>query len=214
MDENSRKRRTALKKLVLALTGSGLAIFVLLHTVGNLTVFISGEALNSYGAFFDNLAGGIVLRGMEACLALFIGAHAWFALQDRLENRRYAVKYAMRRTSDKASVNVFSAKCMLCTGIYLGIFICIHFYLFRIYDCQLPLYDKLSYFMKDPLLFCLHLGAAACAAVHVGSGIWSALQNLGFDIDKYGKASRIVSYAIGGAAGLVFAAAAIFMHFA
>ena len=189
MDEKSRKRRTALKKLVLAATGSALAVFILLHTVGNLTVFISSDAFNNYGAFFENLAGGIVLRGMEVCLALFIGSHAWFALQDRLENRRYAVKYAIRRTSPNARINVFSARCMLCTGIYLGIFVCIHFYLFRIYDCQLPLYGKLSAFMKDPLLFSLHLGAAACAAVHVGSGIWSALQNFGFNIDKYGKAA-------------------------
>src|SRR3954464_15282281 len=73
------------KKFIMAITGMALFLFVVLHMIGNLQVFLGWEALNRYGAF---LQGNVeLLWPARIGLLVLVVLHIWSAIQLSLENR-------------------------------------------------------------------------------------------------------------------------------
>ncbi|MGA1495399.1 MAG: succinate dehydrogenase, partial [Rhodothermales bacterium] len=60
------------KKLITGITGLGLTFFVLMHMVGNLSMFSGDDAYNEYAHFLASL--GPLLNAVESCLVLFFQA--------------------------------------------------------------------------------------------------------------------------------------------
>ena len=73
------------KKYLMALTGCGLFLFVLMHMLGNLQIFLGPEALNRYGHFLQSTPE--ILWPARLGLLLILVVHVWSAVRITLENR-------------------------------------------------------------------------------------------------------------------------------
>jgi succinate dehydrogenase / fumarate reductase cytochrome b subunit len=110
------------RKLIMALTGVVLILFVAGHLVGNLQVFENPDKINGYAHFLQSL--GPALWGIRAFLLACVTLHIWAATVLTLESRRargdepYAVNRWIRAS--------FSSRYMRGTGYVVLAFILYH----------------------------------------------------------------------------------------
>ena len=108
-------------KVVVALTGLGLAGFVVFHMLGNLQIFEGRDALNGYAAFLRDMP--ILLWTARLGLLSIVALHIGLAVRLALQNRRARpVAYAVREYR-KASL---ASRTMAVTGSLLLLFIVFH----------------------------------------------------------------------------------------
>ena len=74
-------------KVLVALTGTGLAAFVIFHMIGNLKLFQGPDAINSYAYFLKHNLGALIWVARGGLLAIF-ALH--LALAIRLKRRAIA----------------------------------------------------------------------------------------------------------------------------
>src|SRR5262245_49373204 len=74
------------KKYVMAITGLGLWIFVIIHMAGNLQVFLAPAVINNYAHALK--ANPLVLWGARISLFVIAVLHITAAIQLALANRR------------------------------------------------------------------------------------------------------------------------------
>ncbi|MEO5817708.1 MAG: succinate dehydrogenase cytochrome b subunit [Gemmatimonadaceae bacterium] len=114
-------RSTIGKKVIMAVTGLVLVMFVIGHMVGNLQVFIGAEKMNSYAAFLQGLGEllWLVRLGLLAALVLHI-LMAWQFT--RISRKARAVSYTVRQPQ----VSTVASRTMRWGGVLLLIFIVFH----------------------------------------------------------------------------------------
>jgi succinate dehydrogenase / fumarate reductase cytochrome b subunit len=108
-------------KVVMSITGFGLAIFILGHLAGNLTVFGGPGATNAYAHQLHSM-GALLWVARAGIFALFL-AHILTSIRTRLWDResrptRYQVEASRAAT--------FSARNMLPTGLLILAFLLYH----------------------------------------------------------------------------------------
>ena len=83
------------KKIVMAITGIVLSLFVLGHMAGNLQAFLPNgpEALDHYGVFLRELLHGTGIWFVRAGMLLAIGLHIWAYLS--LTRKSLAVAFTV-----------------------------------------------------------------------------------------------------------------------
>src|SRR6202042_115890 len=59
-------------KILVALTGIGLAVFTLFHMIGNLKLFQGPDAINAYAAFLKHDLGVLIWIARAGLLAIFL----------------------------------------------------------------------------------------------------------------------------------------------
>jgi succinate dehydrogenase / fumarate reductase, cytochrome b subunit len=90
------------RKLVMAVTGIALILFVAGHLVGNLQVFEDPDRINGYAHFLQSL--GPALWAVRIFLLVCVGLHIWAATVLAIESRHargdepYAVKHWIQAT--------------------------------------------------------------------------------------------------------------------
>ncbi|HIK43456.1 MAG TPA: succinate dehydrogenase cytochrome b subunit [Leptolyngbyaceae cyanobacterium M65_K2018_010] len=175
------------KKVVSGVTGLGLAIFVLVHMLGNLLLFAGSEAYNSYAHHLENW--GVLLYAIEAVLVgavLFHGAVGLEIFVGRLRARPQG--YRQYQSVGGSSYQSFSSRTMILTGTVLAVFLIVHLWTFKFgtyYPAQLngepardlarlvvEVFQKLPYTLGYSVVLLL-LG------LHLRHGLWSGLQSLG-----------------------------------
>lgn len=81
------------KKLIVALTGIVLVLFLAGHLAGNLVVFMGPEPFNAYAYFLHHMAHGagiwIFRAVMLVCLVLHVAATIQLTIQNRAARRQY-----------------------------------------------------------------------------------------------------------------------------
>src|SRR5262247_1975080 len=109
------------KKYVMAVTGLGLWVFVIVHMLGNLQIFLGPEKINSYAALLK--ATPALLWSARIGL-LFIGTlHVTAAAQLALANRRARpVSYKFK----KPVASTFANRTMWISGLIIFAFILFH----------------------------------------------------------------------------------------
>lgn len=110
------------RKIVMAVTGLSMALFAVVHLIGNSTVYAGPGGLNSYAVHLHSLPLPIIMSFRAVMLALFV-VHVVYGIQLTIENRGgrpsdYAVK-ATRKTT-------FASENMIWTGLLLLVFIIYH----------------------------------------------------------------------------------------
>src|SRR6185312_3856038 len=73
------------KKFIMAVSGMALFLFVVLHLLGNLQVFLGPEAINRYGNLLQTNAE--ILWPARIALLILVGLHIWSAIKLSAENR-------------------------------------------------------------------------------------------------------------------------------
>lgn len=175
------------KKLITGITGLGLTSFVVLHCVGNLLMFVSGDRYNAYGRFIEDL--GPLLGLFELSLLAVVVVHAGYGLHlflGRLRSR--PIGYAQYASRGEPSLQSLSSRTMIVTGSIVAGFLVTHLLTFKFGPYYSTLVgDRPGRDLARLVLETFHkpaytLGYTAVMVIlglHLRHGIWSALQSIG-----------------------------------
>ena len=109
------------RKVLMAVTGLLLVLFITVHLLGNLSVFLGADGINAYAKHLHDL-GPLVWIFRLVMLGLF-AVHITFGVQLYMENRSATPEtYAIQ----KSLVTTFSAKTMIFTGLIILVFLIYH----------------------------------------------------------------------------------------
>lgn len=208
---------TVTAKVVLAVTGIVFALFVAVHMVGNLKVYLGAAHFDDYAQWLRTILEPLlpyegVLWILRVLLGVSLVAHAGCAVL--LWRRARRARGAFRRRG--LGLRTFGARTMPVTGIVLLLFIAFH--VLDLTTGTAPAasagyaaatgtrsfaYENLVASFDRPLVSAFYLLAMAVLGLHLAHGLWSAVNDLGVT----GQRVRQVAAAVGGTlAGVVFVA--------
>ncbi len=175
-------------KLVVALSGLALAGFVFFHMLGNLQVFESPDALNTYAAFLREMP--ILLWTARLGLLALAALHVGLAVQLAAHNRRARPQAYAAREYRRASL---ASRTMAITGGLLLLFIVFHLLHLSAglvdpsYGDRLDLrgqrdvFGKVVHAFQNPWFVMIYLAAQAVLGLHLSHAVSSSLQTLGVE---------------------------------
>ncbi len=111
------------RKILMALTGLVLVLFVMGHMLGNLQIFLGADVINAYAYKLHHVLPTPALWGIRLFLLVCVAIHVWMAVLLTLANRRarpdrYAVNKVVQAT--------YAARTMRMSGVILLAFIFFH----------------------------------------------------------------------------------------
>jgi succinate dehydrogenase / fumarate reductase, cytochrome b subunit len=175
------------KKIITGVTGLGLSLFVLVHMVGNLTLFTGSAAYNQLAHFIDSL--GILLYLIEFSLLAIAILHGVIGITIRLNTlKARPVGYSQLKSVGAPSKQSLSSRSMLLTGVVLLVFLLLHLGTFKFgayYSTVIngvemrDLSRLVTEKFQNPVYAFGYTGVMIMLAVHLRHGIWSAWQSIG-----------------------------------
>ncbi|MBF0100504.1 MAG: succinate dehydrogenase cytochrome b subunit [Desulfobacterales bacterium] len=170
------------KKLLMSITGLFFCMFLMIHLIGNLTLYAGQDTFNSY---VDHLhALGILINIAEVCLLFSAAVHVFTGIRLFLGNWKARPKrYALYQSSGGRTIG---SATMPYTGIILLFFIVIHLIQFHFADHGIQtVFQIVSGAFSNPINVLIYIVASFVAGLHVSHGLWSAVQTLGINHSKY-----------------------------
>ena len=193
------------KKVIMAVTGTALAGFILVHLLGNTAIYFGSDAFNSYAAHLHEFDP--VLKVFEVVLLVLFMVHVSFGVSLFIRNKcarpqRYAV------TASSGGSTLGSAT-MFYTGLIVLIFIGYHLWSVSFSS---PLFlmsiaDVIRQHLQLPVVAGLYLVSVLALALHLSHGLWSLCQSLGASHPTYDLMLRR------GAVGLAVLVGGVFVSF-
>jgi len=190
------------KKYIMAFTGLMLGGFLLVHTIGNSTIFWGRDAFNAYAHHLHSL--GIFVPIFELGLLTIFLLHVITGIILFLENRKArGGKYEVETC---AGGRTLASKTMPYTGAAIFIFILIHLvnFHFPVKDEVKTIADFVTHVLNNfgfTLVYTLGIGLLF---IHISHGFWSLLQTFGISHPKYDYPLRVTAWALAGVMGGVF----------
>ncbi len=181
------------KKVITGLTGLALFGFVVVHLIGNLTLFIGPGAFNGYAHFLETAVHGWLIYAFEAALIPIFLFHIISAFAVAWTDRRAArnVGYKTLKNAGGKSRKTFSSTTMIYTGGLILLFVVAHIFLFKFSDHEVDAHGVKNLYKTVVTAF-KSIGFTAFTVIvmtllgfHLRHGIWSAFQSLGLANDKY-----------------------------
>ncbi len=216
-------KSSIMSKIVMAVTGAMLVLYILIHTLGNMLIFLGEDAINSYSQFLHSL--GPILWVVRIGLIVAAILHIWTSISLKLDNLgakpdKYAVKKYLKAK--------LTTRTMLWTGIAILLFVIYHIMHLtlgvtnpehvskQIYSphnlahtaeavtVQLErtnVYEMVVLGFREPLIAIIYIIAVIIVAFHLNHAIQSMFQTLGWNNDNYfpkiKAASVLLSYLVG-----------------
>lgn len=187
------------RKLVLAVTGLMLIGFLLVHMLGNMTVFQGPEALNAYAAWLQGHPSLWVLRGG---LLLVFAIHVTVAIKLALENREARhVGYSASRVFQTS----WASRYMVVSGLFVIFFVVYHLLHFTFGVVGADAYgavdasgrhDVFSMVVngfRNPWICASYVVAMFLVGLHLFHGASSLFQTVGINHESYNGSIRVVS---------------------
>lgn len=208
------------RKLLMALTGIFLILFLIIHLLGNLQLLKcdGGESFNHYANFMSH--NPLVQIISKVNFAIII-AHALVALCLTLYNRkaRGTDSYVVKNTKSSA----WASRNMGILGTILLVFIVIHlkdFWAVMHYG-DLPktddggenLYSLVTDWFKVEWYVALYVACMGAVSFHLWHGFASAFQTLGFNHLKYNCLINFAGKAFSIAVPALYALIPVMMYF-
>ena len=182
------------KKIVMAITGIVLSVFVLGHMVGNLQAFLPNgpEALDHYGAFLKEMLHGAGIWVVRGGLLVAVVLHAWAYLA--LTTKSLAARPKGYAVTDYEEAT-FASRSMRWTGPILAAFIIYHLLHMTTgtvhpHFVEGKVYQNLVTGLVAVPVALFYIVAMGCLAFHLWHGVWSLFQTLGVGHPKYMAAAR------------------------
>jgi succinate dehydrogenase / fumarate reductase cytochrome b subunit len=191
------------RKVVMAITGLLMVLFVIGHMLGNLTIFAGPNGINSYAQHLHELAP--VVWGTRVVMGAAVLLHLFLSIQITLENSaakpdRYAVQNSLRAT--------FASKNMIWTGALIGAFILYHLlhFTFRVTPNLALGFDLMNRFdvyrmvvvaFGSAFTSLVYVVAMVSLFLHLSHGVQSMFQTLGlanaFLLPRWGAVAKVLS---------------------
>jgi len=188
------------KKIVMALTGIVLVLFVIGHMAGNLQVYKGAEALNGYSEFLHHFLHGAGLWIARIVLLACVALHIWAAAGLTRMNAA-ARPVAYRKVHHEAST--WASRYMRVTGFILLFFIVFH--LLNLTTGQWhpggafvkgEVYANLISTFQVKWVAALYIVAMIALAGHLSHGIWSLMQTLGWNHPRYNALRKQLAWTV------------------
>ncbi len=110
------------RKVIMALTGIVLVLFVLGHMAGNLLIFVGPDAINAYAYQLHSMPAAL-LWAIRLFLLVCAGLHIWMAVLLTIASRRARPQSYQQEATVQAS---YASRTMRMSGIILLAFIVFH----------------------------------------------------------------------------------------
>lgn len=191
------------RKLLTGITGLGLVAFVIVHLLGNLTLFFSASAYNQLAHVIERL--GPLTYLVEALLLAIALLHITIGIKIHIGKRQARpVNYTEYESAGAPSRQTLSSRTMIVSGALLGLFLVVHLATFKFGTYYLlpgsgdrDLSRLVFETFHKPGYTAGYVVVLSLLGLHLRHGIWSALQSLGIDTKPgvYG-ASAVIGSAI------------------
>ncbi|MBB6036741.1 succinate dehydrogenase cytochrome b subunit [Phytomonospora endophytica] len=198
-------RSTVGKKAVMAVTGVAMVLFLLLHMLGNLKIFVGAEDFDHYAHWLRTIGMPVLpetwfLWIQRVGLLVAVIAHIWSATSLALRARAARpVKYAHRRPV-KGS---YAARTMRWGGVIIVLFVVYHIldlttgHLNPVGDRAHPHANVVADFAPERWYVTLfYVLAVVALAFHLRHGVFSALRTLGQHTQSGERRARFFALAV------------------
>lgn len=178
------------KKYIMGITGLIMVGFVIVHMLGNLTIFGGPPGLNSYAEHLRAFPPGLWAFRFVMLVAFVL--HIIMGISLYLENKSARpVQYAMKQNER----TTFSAQTMIWTGILLGAFVIYHIFHFTLhafnpeFETMVEPTGRFDVFNMVVTSFghftitLLYVAAMVVLLLHLRHGVQSFFQSLGWNND-------------------------------
>lgn len=192
----SRRLPHAVLKTTMAVTGSIMGLFVLVHMIGNLKVFQGPHAYDGYAAMLRTFAYPLLPHEgllwalrlvLLACILAHTAAGAALWRRARLARGPHRRRGLLPRS--------FAARTMLLSGAVVGVFVVVHLLDLTIGRLVAPpayrppsghgphlevhAYANLVASLSRPWMALLYTAVMVVIGLHLAQGLWSVLHDLG-----------------------------------
>jgi succinate dehydrogenase / fumarate reductase, cytochrome b subunit len=211
------------KKLIMALTGLFLVLFLVVHLAGNLQLLIpdGGQSFNIYA---QDMGQNLLIRGVSILNFGFILLHVIYsAILTRNNQKARPVDYALKNSSTKT---VWASRNMGILGTFILIFLLVHlrgfWYEFKFGEIPTVNYGGMDYkdgfaVVTEAYQSLLYVGfyviSMVFLAFHLSHGFTSMFQTLGLSHVKYSPAVRFTGLAFAIIIPALFALIPLVMYF-
>ena len=208
------------RKILMALSGFFLLLFLFQHFIINLLSVISADAFNNVSFFMGT--NPLVQYAIQPILLFGIIFHLIMGITLELKNKNARpIQYAMSKPNENSS---WMSRNMVITGIMVLLFLGLHFYDFWIPEIktkfiegnmsglnesgELRFHEELLHKFTDPIRIGLYILSFVFLSLHLMHGFQSAFQSVGFSHKKYTPTIKMLGklYAIGIPLGFIFIA--------
>lgn len=187
------------KKYLMGITGLIWAGFVLAHMAGNLLIFVSNDAYNTYGHM---LTSGNFIYVAEAVLVLALIIHVYTAVSLTMLNRRAKPKHYAVSAKGSKKVSLAS-RTMAIQGSLILVFIISHLITFKYgthYETEVngvvmrDLARLMEEAFQNPGFVGWYMVALILLGFHLSHGVNSSFQSLGLTEGTYRNLWKKLSY--------------------
>lgn len=206
------------KKYIMAISALVWTGFVLAHMAGNLLIFVSADAYNSYG---HAITSGNIIYIAETVLVAALIAHVAMAIRLTIGNRKArGHRYAVSAASEK-KVSVGS-RTMGLQGTIILVFIILHIATFKygtVYETNVhgvlmrDLYRLILEVFRQPGYVVWYCVALVILGFHLTQGVKSVFQSLGIWNSSYKPVAKTIAVVYGVIVAAGFLSQPIYVYF-
>jgi succinate dehydrogenase / fumarate reductase cytochrome b subunit len=191
------------KKIIMAVTGVILFLFVVGHLLGNLKVFEGPDKFNAYAEGLRTFGAPFFGRGqvlwiVRVVLLASVGVHLWAALLVTLASwRARPTGYRFLATTE----TTYAARTMRWGGVLVLLYVIYHLLDFTFgslnpsFQPGNPYHNVVASFQAWPVATA-YAAAMLVLGLHIYHGVWSALQTLGLHRPPTDQGRRGVAAAV------------------
>lgn len=184
------------RKILVALTGACLLLFLVGHLAGNMTIF-GGDVAAGDRSWIEYYATGLhsmpawLLWSIRLGLLAVAMVHIVLAIVLKIENKNARTPY-QREGTLKATI---SSRSMIYTGLLVLVFIVIHLWQLTINGDPAHCYSHVLELFQQPVWAIFYIVAILGLMMHVRHGFQSVLQTVGLSTRKVRPLYNLVSWA-------------------
>ncbi|MBI4051613.1 MAG: succinate dehydrogenase cytochrome b subunit [Elusimicrobia bacterium] len=168
------------KKVLVALAGLFLCLFLVTHLAGNLFLLVGENAFNHYA---EALEKNPLLIVAEFGLAALFLIHILVSLQVKYEDRRARpIGYLQQKSKGGSS---WGSRTMIFSGLLLLVFLVVHIKTFKFGDAGEGLFRLVVTAFQNKFYVAFYVLAMSALGLHLSHGFQSAFQTLGVEHPGY-----------------------------
>ncbi len=180
------------KKLIMAVSGSLLLLFLFSHAAGNATLYLSKKNFQQYA---DTLHSHPIIVGVFSIsiLILFVLHVSTGIILFFQNNSARSSKY---QVSKRVVTNSFASRTMIYSGAFVLIFVLIHVWAFTITKGETPISQLVDLKLSQFPIALFYLISFVVLSIHLSHGIFSMLQTFGVNHPRYNDCITRITYVI------------------
>jgi succinate dehydrogenase / fumarate reductase cytochrome b subunit len=180
------KTNSVVKKVVMAVTGIIMILYLIAHMIGNLHAFQGPQAYNDYATWLRTfgepaLPKRTILTAIEIVLTVSVLAHMWAAFSLWLQAKRARPQGYVKRRAIQQS---YASRTMRWGGVIILAFIVYHLLdmttgTVNLADDRSEPFNRLVASFTNPWVTAFYVISLVLLGMHLRHGVWSATQTLG-----------------------------------